>query len=206
MESLAQLSDEEFSALASVLGRQEDTAKLSDVVSAISAALPSLDEDASELVGAFMGAENVRVWRGLSLESATELIASSNSLALEDEEREVLASRLATVLKFPVLEVLSKAIDLLTEEDKVFLDARVVTDVRPVFRARQVDDAAGYLLVHTLRIQYQSNARNESTYLALDHSDLEELQRVVQRAINKSEAIASQIDGAGLRIIEIDEE
>jgi len=95
------------------------------------------------------------------------------------------------------LGVTAKALDVLTEHERVFCDARVLTDIRPVFApdVNQAPDAL--LLVHELRLSFHHGDEVEAIFIAMDSTDLRALRDVLERASKKEaslEALAGKTD------------
>jgi hypothetical protein len=86
-----------------------------------------------------------------------------------------------------------KAFNLLAENDKIFLEARVLSDIRIVFNdnlSKEVH-AHGTVVLHQLRINYSENRDSKSIFLALDINDLNSLKEQIERAIQKHKIIES---------------
>jgi hypothetical protein len=83
------------------------------------------------------------------------------------------------------LGVTAKAVDVLREHERVFCDARILTDVRPVFAAdvHQTPDAT--VLIHELRIAYHESGDLKAIYVAMDSSDVRSLRDALERAVAK---------------------
>ena len=78
---------------------------------------------------------------------------------------------------------------LLLDQDKTFTEARVLTDFRPLFGEDiEIPPDAG-VIVHKLRINYYHAGQEESFWVALDSSDLEKLQSIVDRALQKEASL-----------------
>lgn len=84
-----------------------------------------------------------------------------------------------------------KGYDLLTDAERPFARARILSDVRHVFADGQIGAPAAAVVVHTLRIDYSNRGpgSDESVFLELDAKDLDSLKRVVDRAIQKDKEL-----------------
>lgn len=110
--------------------------------------------------------------------------------------------RLERLLKLDgSLGVTAKALDVLTEHEKVFCDARVLTDVRPIFAADVEHSPDAFILVHKLRIAYHQDGALETTYIAMDASDVETLLAVLKRASSKEKSLESLAEKSGLPVL-----
>jgi hypothetical protein len=105
------------------------------------------------------------------------------------------------MISAPAVRRVSVTLDLMYEYENLLQSARVVTDIRPVFN----DEATvieGAVISHTLRIRYDSAEGDHSLSLAMDETDLRELQKQCQRAIQKAaEALRLMTDGAKVRAV-----
>src|SRR5262249_12235531 len=98
------------------------------------------------------------------------------------------------------LGAVAKARDIIYENDRVFVDGRILTDLRPVFRANASDPPLAGVVVHTLRITYCSSEGHRRFYAVLDLDDLKKLKTVIERAIQKDNTIRKMADSAKLAI------
>jgi len=84
-----------------------------------------------------------------------------------------------------------KARDISTENPRSFSTARIISDIRIVFddnhELEQADQDA--VIVHNLKIGYFSVNRPNEFYVSLDITDLNNLQKVIARAIEKDKLI-----------------
>lgn len=99
------------------------------------------------------------------------------------------AAKITALLEIQSLKVSTKAWSLLEENDKIFTDARVVTDLRPVFGDEAVAPLAATVILHTLRIAYRTAGAGEGVFLVADDADLRALKNEIERALQKSEAL-----------------
>lgn len=115
---------------------------------------------------------------------------------LHHAERADYARKLGTLLSAEVFEVVAKAHDLATEEERTFCHARILTDLRPVFGPAVEGGPRAMVLVHTLKLAYHkqgSKNDHEEFYLALDGGDLATLRRMIDRAEAKAKSLASAL-------------
>jgi hypothetical protein len=82
----------------------------------------------------------------------------------------------------------SKAGRVLTEHERIFVEARIMTDIRPIFHPDLSEQPNAAILIHMLRItQRDAFRKQQSLYFALDANDLRSLKALVDRAIKKEE-------------------
>ena len=137
--------------------------------------------------------------------SAEQLIqAVTNGLADvqswdEDDLRlwqEDFAPILRDILEYPGVVRVAKALDLAYEYANLMQDARIMTDVRPVFDA-QANDFEGTVISQTLRIHYDNSEGNHSISIALDDKDIRELKQQCERALSKARVAKENLMQAG---------
>lgn len=104
------------------------------------------------------------------------------------------------------LSVTAKALEVMAEHERILCNARILTDIRPVFdEATKVPPAA--LIIHNLRIRYHHEGNFNETrefFVALDGDDLRRLQTIIDRAVDKENALRSLLRNAGVPSLEAD--
>ena len=153
-------------------------------------------EDLEQIVQSVLAIHQVRAYgrepidsfsRELS-DTMTEL--SDEKLRLNPDQRAGFSERVKRLLTVGSLQAFSKAYELMTEQRLLFHDARILTDLRPVFHDENVTKGpVGFVVVHSLRIEYHSPLGHDEIYLAMDDLDLSELLEVIMRAQDKAESL-----------------
>jgi hypothetical protein len=139
----------------------------------------------SSALQALMSLAAGRYALGLPVDDFADGVAESPDLSLPEDARKRLADLLTQALSNNALTVTAKAWELLTENAANFRQARIITDVRPIFSdADQMPPAA--IIVHTLRLTYWGADGQHAFWLAMDDSDLEDVRKAVVRAQSKS--------------------
>src|SRR5947209_5590618 len=79
------------------------------------------------------------------------------------------------------LNLISRAEEVILDHDRVFLSARLFTELRPVFdkRATAINSLS---IVHTLAIHFIQDEDHKDFHVALDDGDLQSLREVLDRA------------------------
>ena len=95
------------------------------------------------------------------------------------------------------LAVATKAIELLWEQQLVFCDARVLTDMRPIFD-EAADVVRGFVPFHVLALNYYEGGVTKTTYVAMDLADLSKLIGQLERARRKEQVLRANLRDAGL--------
>jgi hypothetical protein len=168
------------------------------LVRAVTSAGPELD--AEGLVDALLTLEASR--ETASIIQISEDVAESEDLALAVEQREGFTSRLRRALAAPAVMNLGRAYDVLIDRDKLFTNARIITDIRPIFSDDVNQTPVGVALVHTLKLSAVSDGRREIFYFALDVQDLDVLREAVKRADDKTATLRAWIAKTGLPCVD----
>lgn len=123
---------------------------------------------------------------------AEELYDSYRSTEDNQEAADNLKERLSDLFRScKNLRTTFKAFNLLTENERVFREARIITDVRPVFHDVLDADNRPALLLHQLKLSYQQDGDPYDDYVCLDSKDLIKLKEHLDRAIEKETHLRS---------------
>jgi hypothetical protein len=111
--------------------------------------------------------------------------------------------RLLTVESFNLVD--AKAKELQLEAEHTFCDARIVTDLRPVFGSNVSDSPEAMIIVQTLKLGYHDSGSqtHKEMYVALDSDDVAKLVEILRRAEEKAKTLKGKMDLAGIRLIDL---
>ncbi|MBD2568869.1 hypothetical protein [Anabaena lutea] len=177
-----------------------------DIDSLVLEISPKIEEvsinDLQEILKAIRSIYSLRIQENLkNTEIITGLVnaVSSNDTfsELSSEELAHFKQRLTKLLAIDgSISISSQAISLLQEYDSIFLNSRILTDVRPVFKAEKNEGIAGALVVHTLKIAYQDASGSREFYVALDSTDVQKLQEQLSQSLLEVEVIQAMLNKA----------
>jgi plasmid replication initiation protein len=190
LEQLANLDDQRTDRLLQTIGRQEPRLAFPKFVQDVEAAVGTSDMPIEPIVQSLASLCVGREETGFGVPAFASGIAHSAELSLDIERRNRLEAILIRALELRPLIVTSKAYALLTSSERNFYQARIVTDIRPVF----VDVAhtpPAAVIVHILRLGYADAIGYHELDIALDDRDISNLQRVLTRAQTKSMTLHS---------------
>ncbi|HME08039.1 MAG TPA: hypothetical protein VKG25_13370 [Bryobacteraceae bacterium] len=122
-------------------------------------------------------------------EFVSDVCAAVAEGGVEQSRVEDLKKVLPPLLGIDALRLRAKAVDLQVDHARVFQNARVLTDVRPVFGVESTDDVRGVLVFHTLKVQYFEDEGAKELYVVLDDRDVDELSNSLERARRKARGI-----------------
>lgn len=143
------------------------------------------------------------------VEEVSRLILEKNieGLKFEGDIENEFKVRLTKLLENEQLLLASKTTDIMTEYENVFLAARIISDIRPVF-GFDTDTPKVGIIVHNLNIHYHQGESEEHSdiHLALDLDDLKKFKDVIERAEKKELALKTTIEKSGMSYLNISEE
>lgn len=126
--------------------------------------------------------------------------ARDQSTELTDEDKERCLTRLSQLLAVDAsLNITSKAIEVLFQNERTYCSGRIVTDLRPVFATDPSRAPEAALIVHNLKITFHEGDRLNDFFVTLDNSDLKSLAEVLTRATQKTSSLRAVMRAADLR-------
>lgn len=130
-----------------------------------------------------------------------EALRETDELSSSAEQQ--FRERLTRLLDIESMNVAAKAFSLYGEHANIFCDARILTDMRPVFGENVSDGPAAYIVSHTLKIAYHGTVgRIEELYVGLASEDLVELRIVIDRAEAKAKSLRKALEGTGIKFLD----
>lgn len=205
LAKLRELSDENINQIISVLQRMPLTAmKRKEIGSSLASVIPNLTaEDLEKIADTLFSLYYIRA----NAEVSVAKFASDVCRAFQDTVTEKFTEdkfahfkdRITKLLGVDPLTVASKALVLQSDYENSFCDAKILTDVRPVFGARVEDQPAGFVITHTLKVEYHDDrVDHREFYVALDQDDLTTLRNVLERADKKAKSLQALMAKAGV--------
>jgi hypothetical protein len=205
------LSDGAFGELRSALERFQPFPLDNKTVARIADSTPNIaPDDIERILESLMGLELARAMAELTLDQfCTEVVTEIGKGATEPSEiaednRKKFVYRLEELLSSDLLTIAAKSRDLQTEHDRVYMNGRVITDIRPVFRGGPEESPAGFVLFHVLRLTYWDRGRDGergSIYLAMDEGDVSNLKKLLERAELKSKTLRAQLQKSEIQVL-----
>jgi hypothetical protein len=209
LKRLVELDGMLFEQLLTAISESGPTLTSAKFYSQIAAKAPNVEEATiSSIIRAafslYSGMQKAKA--SLTPEELADGVANSSLIAkhteLSPDFKRTLSSRLGRLLKFnKVIAVTSKAFDVMTEHDKIFCDARILSDIRPVF-ADNPDTADAAVIIHNLQIGFHQQGTHHEVYVALDTDDILKLKEIVERAEIKTKALEAILKRADLPYLE----
>jgi len=204
VKKLAALSKEAAKELEDALQSEQPVLEEGGLAGHVAANLATIKtEDTRAIVDALVALSSARDLLSLPASQIADGVATSNDLDLTPDEQARLRSVLPSLLDTPSVLVTGRALGVLTEQARIYREARIVTDIRPVFPNGPEKGAVAAGIVHSLRIAYQEKGRFEEFFIALYPEDVASLRLILDRADNKVAALKELIDKTGLIYLEL---
>jgi hypothetical protein len=135
------------------------------------------------------------------VERVCEAMEETGNEALRpaNEDWTTFKARLSRLLNTDqTLGVTSKAVDVMMQQQHAYCTARLMTDLRPVFKSDPAETPEAAVIVHTLKISYHEGDQLKDFFVALDDSDIRELRELLNRAEQKAESLRPLMEAANL--------
>ncbi|HWT01915.1 MAG TPA: hypothetical protein VN256_16830 [Pyrinomonadaceae bacterium] len=137
-------------------------------------------------------------------DSIREDIPDEAAWAQSKEQLAQFKERLTRLLNAPSLQLIAKAHDVLLEHAQTFSSARIVSDIRPVFRDSVDDQPVAAVIVHMLNLTYFQAGERQEFVVALDTKDIQDLLDTCERAKKKTERLKAVIGSSDMTYIEVE--
>ena len=101
-----------------------------------------------------------------------------------------------TLFGSPNFDIVAKAWDLKTDDERVFCGARILTDMRPVFGPNVKDGPKAMAVVHLLKLGFDrvgDPKRHNEFHVSLDAEDLGSLRKLIERAEDKASTLRNSV-------------
>lgn len=108
---------------------------------------------------------------------------------LQDLNLNTLKLRFEKLLNIGSLYAFSKAARLQRDGERLYVESKILSDIRPVFDADPTIRPYGAVITHTLKIIYHINNEHKEFHVVLDSEDLQFLKETINRAALKDETL-----------------
>jgi hypothetical protein len=199
--ALASLSEAAFTRLAKAAAATPPAVSPTMIVERLTAATGLDETELGEILPAVFSAAALRSQLAITPEELSESLAT-DALNLSARKVNGLRQRLVTLLKTDSIAITMRALDLIATGEKLFLAARILTDVRPVFPDEDGSgatlDPVGAIVLNTLRLEYLEAGQTRTINVSLDAEDISKLRVALDRADKKIRGLGGVITAAGV--------
>lgn len=96
----------------------------------------------------------------------------------------------------------AKAGPVLTQHERIFSGARIMTDFRPIFHLDVSEKPEAAVIIHMLQITQRDNFGHQADqYFALDSNDLAVMKQIIERAMIKEKTLKGIMKNTGVTIL-----
>ena len=201
---IKRLRPADFEAVATALENSPMVGGLKELASAVLQQVPSLKRNDIELIlrslfslSVFLADEETPLSENLSSLSSAMQATGNTDLALSEDEKVEFERRLDRLLRINAVSVAAKVQRLRLDYSNIFEDAKILTDVRPIFDKPE-NRPIGCAIAHVLRITYHEGGGHKEFYVALDADDIQSVKKVLERAEAKASSLKSVLQAAAL--------
>lgn len=169
-------------------------ASADELASNISESVPSIaQEELAKILDLVYALYHVREFSELNrnsfLKELVESVRENADPEISDEELPTVRQRFKDLLSLKTLEFISKAIGLQREQQRIYCEAKIMSDIRSVFGEDVKLKPVAAIITHSLEISYHENGDHKEFYVALDEQDLDALEKVIKRAKTKAQTL-----------------
>lgn len=110
---------------------------------------------------------------------------------LRIDKREVfkLTAKFDKLLSIDAFNALSKAKRLQRDGERLYCDAKIVSDIRPVFGSKPTSRPVGAVVTHTLKLGYHEGGEHKEFHVVLDCIDVDRFNEILERAQAKDKVL-----------------
>jgi hypothetical protein len=202
LQKLVELENEQAERLIAALRNEEPALLRRDFVSRVASHIA--DVDRSNLWNMMDSLFFLCSMRGVSEDPTSEFaqaISESSDLTVSAETGERFKGFLSQILDIASVPLTAKANDILAESEHILYNARILTDIRPIFGKDESAEPDAAMIVHILKVHYDDNGEHKDFFLTLDSDDIEMLQYLLFRASEKEKSLRSFLDKSQLRYL-----
>jgi hypothetical protein len=211
LAKLIRLQNESINELVSALAGAPPSVDADQLASIIATKAKTISQgDIKPIASTIISFYYARAYLGYSIPDFAKAICESVSrgivddLKLSDQECSRFQDDLIKILSVDPLAARIKSQTVLREYEHILCDARVLTDLRPVFGSNPTAPPSGAGVIHTLRIRYHEGNEIKEFYVALDSDDIEDLRKSMERAKLKAESLQSVLKAAGISYLAVE--
>jgi mRNA-degrading endonuclease YafQ of YafQ-DinJ toxin-antitoxin module len=203
------LSDSDVSQISEVLKKASPASDSANIASALLPLLRQNSDDAEKLTDVIFSLYFLRSHLDVSvdrfLESLIEAIKESENSDIQTADPDELAnlkSKFKSLLTVHPLSTRAKAHGLQNDFANIFWDAKIISDIRPVWDGNVTEPPEGIVITQTLKLEYRHASGREELYMRVDKGDIENLISVLKRAQDKMVTLESLAKSDWMKILD----
>jgi hypothetical protein len=201
IRALLDLSDQQLNEIRHALQVIQPMLSATDLVTSLTPQIQDLNpKQVESVIQTILEVAGVWAAGDVPLAQFADGISGSSDLALDENDRLRLAERLEQLIHIPSLSLTARAIQTVYNNYRVFREASVQTDLRPIFASDdESDEPFGAAVMHTLRLSYFEDGESKSLYISLDSNDLKALRQSLEQAEPRAGSLERLLERARLQ-------
>lgn len=204
LDKIATMPDDEITALREALSSIGVTMKPPGLTVQVRTRLKNPPPELDEIIQSLIGLSAARVGGEVSLENLARDVVGSfvrRKDAPKDYDQSIFEKRLISLLSIESLALSARAQEIQHDYERVFVSARIVSDIRSVFGISTVEPV-GALIVHNFKITFFEENSMREIFFAMDNADLLNLRKLIDRADTKTTQLEEMIKKSGVQYFE----
>lgn len=208
LAKLGSLPDESFEKLRGALEKLPPMASASQISGQAGSAVSGVPAgDIEKILKSVCSLYAIRINYRVQPQRVASDVAKSLMSTTEAKDADVdpqkLELRLKTLLEVESLSYAAKATSLRGDFSCIFCDAKVITDLRPVF-GKAEERPLGALITNILKLEYHEQGDHKELYFALSLDDIASLKKALERAETKNASLSEFLRSSGLPATELE--
>ena len=147
-------------------------------------------EDAQDLVDALIDLAVLNRIESRNDRDVIKAVVGQITRDSEELEGAALENRLRELMSDSTISSVAGVDDLYAENERVMIDTRIITDIRPVYESRGSHlEVVDMILMHKLKIRYWEDSEERTFYVTMRESDLSDLAKRIGREEEKADGL-----------------
>lgn len=204
LDKIASMSEEEGIALRDALSSIGVALKPPNLAAQVRSKIKNPPPELDDILQTLVGLSSARVSGDVSLEDFTKDVAKSVARRGDKPttyDQAAFERRLTSLLSIESLALSARAAEIQHDYERVYVSARIISDIRSVFGISNTDPVGG-MIIHNLKVSYLEEGRIREAFFALDNADLVNLRKAIDRAELKTTKLEQVIKKAGIEYFE----
>jgi chemotaxis protein CheY-P-specific phosphatase CheC len=198
---ILKLSDAAVEELINAMSSATITAEAAGMAEKITESVPSIPyEDLVDIVQILYSLYHVREFSEVRparfVRDLVETLLLNPDFGISKSDASPTGKRFQRLLNVKTLNTLSKAIRLQRDAEHIYCEAKIISDIRPVFGDNVKQRPLSAVITHTLKLGYDQLGEHKEFFIVLDEEDLGALQSVVERAKAKGQTLTEILNAA----------
>lgn len=205
MGKLIKLPDDTFNKLVDLLTSTPPTPEIEDLATHIQASVQIPPKELQGILDTIYALHYVREFSDVRpARFVSDLLhalrtSQDPSLGLTEGEAVSARDRFKKLLSIENVSLLAKAMRLQRDGERLYCEAKILSDLRAVFHDDPTAAPVGAVVSHTLKLGYHEKGDHKEFFVVLESADLKALKEVIERAQSKETTLRTLLPKAGLQ-------